>query len=133
MRYDTNESITSKPSSKTSFGHKTMTLDSRSKRRKETSFLVELRYTGGGPIPCHAHNLSVDGMLIESDKMNQIKGFRVDLTIHLDNRHYEIQAIIKRRHNNQIGLKFCKPQPELYRIVTRHKRYAHTTISSRVM
>lgn len=107
--------------------------DSRSKRRKEASFLVELRCNGGGPISCHARNLSVDGMLLESDKPSQIKGSRIDLSIQLDRRHYEIQAIIKRRINNQIGVMFCKPQPELYRLIARHKRYAHTTISSHVM
>ena len=110
-----------------------MSSDTRSSCRQIVSFSVRLRHQGQAAIVCAAHNLSVEGMLLEMGQAMLSIGDQVDLSISLKECVFSVPAVVLHSNSDCTGVMFCRPQPALYRIIAQPMRYAHVPISSRMV
>jgi len=111
--------------------HKTMAAEQRNKHRDFTSFSIGLLEKDGEIIHCKALNLSVAGMLLDYDGACLATGSSISILTNLKELKLEIPAVVIHCNSNCIGIMFCKPQPDLYRAVTRSMRCAHLLTNSR--
>jgi len=111
--------------------HKTMAAEQRNKHRDLTSFSIGLREKDEEIVQCKALNLSVAGMLLDYDGACLATGSSISIFTNLKGLKLEIPAVVIHCNSNCLGIMFCKPQPDLYRVVTGSMRCAHLSINSR--
>ena len=92
--------------------------DQRSKQRELRSISVILRCQGGRLVTCKTLNLSVEGMLLESDEQMPAMGAGVEVCVRSEGWKREVPATVVHSNGSCMGIMFCKSQPELYRVIT---------------
>ena len=106
--------------------------EQRIKQRKLTSFSVGICGKDGKVLDCKALNLSIAGMLLDYDGEGLEVGSSMSIVVSLKNWKSEIPSIVVHCNSNCIGVKFHKPQSDLYRVVTRSVRCTDLSINSRI-
>jgi len=111
--------------------HRTTPAEQRTKPRELTSFSIRLRVKGEKITNCKALNLSIAGMLLDYNGAYLDIGASIDICARFKGWEAEISAVVIHCNSNCIGIMFCKPQPDLYRMVTQSMRSSHLSINSR--
>lgn len=97
-----------------------MSSDLRSAGRAVVSFPLELRHRGPRAVRCRACNISLEGMLLQTDEISLTVGTRVELRISVEQQVWKIPAVVLHNYGDTMGVMFRHRQPDLYRVVTRH-------------
>lgn len=107
----------------------------RADRREPVAVLVQVSRPGNGPVSCKARNLSVEGMLLETDGADVGLGIgdAVLLLVQSEAGLFEVPSMVLHCNANCMGLMFHEPQPQLYRLFVPSVRYAHAPVGSRIL
>lgn len=99
-----------------------MSSDLRSAGRAVVSFPLELRHRESPAVRCRACNISVEGMLLQTDEVRLTVGTRVELNIEIEQRVWQVAAVVLHNYGHTMGVMFQQRQPDLYRVVTTHAK-----------
>jgi hypothetical protein len=81
-------------------------------------FNVEIEQQGQAITQAMARNISLEGMLLESNSASQQTGAKIQLACLVNDINWHIDATVIHANSTGLGVKFNRPQPRLVKALT---------------
>lgn len=95
-----------------------MSVERRYNKRTSVDFGVKYAYRGQRLLASHAQDISLQGMLLQTETITPPKGMHIQIEFSLGGRLWEIPAIVAHSKPGQMGVMFQDSQPVLCRLAT---------------